>query len=270
MSNAISTITSSALEGDHVKGFVTSYAKCWEHYEGYMQDPSNTIQSFIEECQEEAEEQGLDLHLPALKTFKNKTAKLKQAGVIPERLKSDNPEAVRQRKHRASVTKAQIGPMSHSQASTSLSPETDDCNTQQQDTNPVVDLLGFQPSDGFQSQRPEVSAILPGMVSDSEDNTESEGTVSSMATFKQQQVDADWNEACKHLSALKQFTDKYFDPKDGLSERRYEQMWYECSVLATFCHMRFSNQREEDERSARQITRVILGDEDSYLLEEGA
>ena len=104
----MSDITTSTAQA-HVKGFVTSYAKCWEHYQGYMQDPSNTIQGFIEECQEEAELQGLDLHLPALKTFKNKTAKLKQAGVIPERLKSDKASAVSMRKQRATSQRPKSG-----------------------------------------------------------------------------------------------------------------------------------------------------------------
>lgn len=129
MTNAISksrlAATTTASQA-HVKGFVTSYAKCWEHYEGYMQDPSNTIQGFIEECQDEADEQGVDIKLPAISTFKNKTAKLKQAGVIPERLKSDKASAVSMRKQRATSQRPKSGQCEQpddSQSSPLITPE---------------------------------------------------------------------------------------------------------------------------------------------------
>ena len=131
MTNAISksrlAATTTASQA-HVKGFVTSYAKCWEHYEGYMQDPSNTIQGFIEECQDEADEQGVDIKLPAISTFKNKTAKLKQAGVIPERLKSDKASAVSMRKQRATSQRPKSGQCEQpddSQSSPLITPDKD-------------------------------------------------------------------------------------------------------------------------------------------------
>lgn len=93
--------TSSALEGAHVKGFVSSYAKCWEHFEAYMQNPDNTYQGFTEACRKEAAEQGIDIKLPAPTTFRNRIAKLTQAEVIPERTVSDKPSAVSMRKQRA-------------------------------------------------------------------------------------------------------------------------------------------------------------------------
>ena len=102
------------------------------------------------------------------------------------------------------------------------------------------------------------------------DGEEQEATVSIMATPEQQQIDADWRDACEHLAALEQFTHKYFDPAQGLSERRYEELWTRCDGIAYFAHMRFANQRKEDERCARQITKLVIGDEITDELEERA
>ncbi len=102
------------------------------------------------------------------------------------------------------------------------------------------------------------------------DGEEREATVSIMDTPEQQQIDADWRDACEHLAALEQFTRKYFDPAQGLSERRYEELWTRCDGIAYFAHMRFANQRKEDERCARQITKLVLGDGITNELEERA
>ena len=114
MSNVVTT--SSALEGDqvHVRGFVTSFAKCWVHFVAYMQNPDNTYKGFIKACKEDAAQQGIEIQLPAPRTFENRTAKLKQAGEIPPRTQSDNPEAVKKRKQREKGTNPQIGEMSPS------------------------------------------------------------------------------------------------------------------------------------------------------------
>ena len=103
--------TPSALEGDHVKGFVSSYGKCWEHYEAYMQDPDHTHQGFIAACKAEAAQQGIEIQLPAPKTFANRTTRLIKAGAIPERTMSDNPEAVKSRKRREKGSNSRIGKM---------------------------------------------------------------------------------------------------------------------------------------------------------------
>ena len=119
-------IASASTGADHVKGFVTSYAKCWEHYEAYMQNPDHTYQGFIDACKAEAAEQGIEIKLPAPTTFRNRTAKLKQAGVIPERTVSNNPEAVKKRKQREKGTNAQIGQMSPDQSTTPTPANTND------------------------------------------------------------------------------------------------------------------------------------------------
>ncbi len=144
--------TTSALEGEHIKGFVSSYAKCWEHFEAYMQNPDNTYQGFIDACLKEAQKQGIELPLPAAGTFKNKTTKLVKASLIPVRKippVSDNPEAVRQRKHRASVTAAQSVPMSQT-----ANPTPANSNDQQQ-----VRLLQ-SPDDSCSVVEPEIVTDL--------------------------------------------------------------------------------------------------------------
>ena len=121
MNNDLSTSSASNV---HVINFVTSYAKCWEEYEAYMQNPDHTYKGFIAACKAEAKARSYEIKLPADRTFENRTAKLKQAGLIPERTVSDKPDAVRQRKHRASVTNPRIGemsqPPSESQSSTAV------------------------------------------------------------------------------------------------------------------------------------------------------
>ena len=122
-----------------------------------------------------------------------------------------------------------------------------------------------------QSDRPKpISGKVPDIQPDVDtDGEEREATVSIMDTPKQQQIDADWRDACEHLAALEQFSRKYFDPEQGLSERRYEELWQRCNSLAYFAHMRFANQRKADEQCARQITELIVRDECPELLEEG-
>lgn len=106
--------TSASQDRAAVKGFVTSYAKCWDYYQDYMLDPNNTYKGFKAACEQEAKAQGIEIQLPADKTFLNRTTKLVKAGDIPERTQSDNPKAVQKRKERerAAATNSQIGKMS--------------------------------------------------------------------------------------------------------------------------------------------------------------
>lgn len=197
MTNDITTSTAQA----HVKGFVTSYAKCWEHYQGYMQDPSKTIEGFRQECQEEADEQGVDIKLPAIRTFENRTAKLKQAGVIPARLKSDTRDAVRMRNKRENEQSPKSGkcsPTDESQSSTThLSPGKSDespfieCNSYSPSTQSVVDEPSLQQGSRGVSFSEEVRSTQPEMDTDC---PQSSDELVSMGTEASRIADADYEE----------------------------------------------------------------------------
>ena len=223
MSNELST--SSALEGDHVKGFVTSYAKCWEHYEAYMQNPDHTYQGFIAACEAEAAEQGIEIKLPAPKTFANRMTKLLKAGDIPERTVSDKPEAVRQRKHRASVTNSQIGKMSHV-------PPT----TYKHDFNPVQDTTVLEPR------------VLDADVV--EDSQEWESVV-SMGT----EADRDYQECLELFQQLFKITGKYIT--GGWSEQQWNALGGECRTLEDGCNIHSANLRKAIERDVRGFSDAL-------------
>lgn len=148
---------------EHVRSFITSYAKCWDHFEAYMQDPSHSWRGFIEECRQEAKSQGLeDLKLPAQRTFENRTAKLKQSGAIPERLKSSTPDAVRMRNKRATEQSPKSG-----ECSTTIhrvdSPRSSEEDTFNEFLAPNQGSTRHAPAVGYeyiQSARPDACPVL--------------------------------------------------------------------------------------------------------------
>ncbi len=167
--------TSTAQEGEHIKAFVSSYATCWEHYEAYMQNPDNTHQGFISACKKEAETQGISINLPASKTFSNRTTRMLKAGDIPERTVSAKPEAVRQRKHRSSVTNSRLGKMSQTSNPTPaittndkpevclLQPTTDSCSVVEPEV--VIDLQVGEQGVDIRSFTPVLEGLLYGIES---------------------------------------------------------------------------------------------------------
>ena len=186
-----------------------------------MQNPDHTYKGFIAACKAEAKARSYEIKLPADRTFENRTAKLKQAGLIPERTVSDKPSATRMRKMRASQT-----------------PESGKCDT---------------PPSESQSSTAVDSDILPPLLEHNDPSPSESGTVSVLPNdrepdFPDLESQRDYEFAIDLIEQLKAVMSKN---RHGY-ERWHEFYWLSLKQEISVAHSFAANKSSRADASIRR------------------
>ena len=187
--------------------------------------------------------------------------------------KSDHPKAVASRRQREAANshreKMQPTDDSHSSPQTSsLSPETDDSNT-------VVSASYVQPSDGVRTEC-EALPSLPSRVVSCPEECDTGFISIGLETYSPADaVEQDLDECRRLLARLREIHKKHIDGTtpacDRFSERNWEELDQEYSLLQGIASMRWQKLRKQVQQETRATARVLanqIGSAAGYSNEE--